>query len=472
MSFQEAIMARTANPNRISKVDITNDTLTGRGGMSLFGRHLISVGILSLLGDSFGRIRKSAKGLAICKLFQQVFCFLFDGTSRHLQYFDELSQDKGYAAVIETDPKDMASSHTVKRFFGAFGIWCLPVFRKILIILFAWRLRIEKPREVRLTLDTMVMDNDEAQKRHGVEPTYKKKKGFQPLQMLWNRKIVDAVFRGGKKHGNHGETAVHMLRRVVSVIRNACGQTVFIVVRLDSGFFDEQILKALDELNVAFIVSGKMYQSIKEYVSTRSREDWGVYVNDQQCWEFTEFGWRCDSWKQFYRTFYTRPVYEQGQGLLEFARPDNVILTNLGVNPALLKACSEQQQAYWLAPETIINCHHERGADELPHRGLKDFGFEQLPFKRFHANCAFYYCMVIAFFLFETFKEDVLSEVIPVTSYATTVRRKVVDIAAKIAKTSHGITLKVTRVVMEAFKFTKLWDLSNAAPAIPPALLC
>jgi len=78
--------------------------------------------------------------------------------------------------------------------------------------------------------------------------------------------------------------------------------------------------------------------------------------------------------------------------------------------------------------------------------------------------------MVIAFFLFETFKEDVLSEVIPVISYATTVRRKVVDVAVKIVKTSHGIILKVTRVVMEVFKFTKLWDLSNAAPAIPPAL--
>ena len=86
MSFKEAIMARTANPNRISKVDITDDTLTGRGGMSLFGRYLISVGILSLLGDSFGRIRKSAKGLAVCKLFQQVFCFLFDGTSSNCPF--------------------------------------------------------------------------------------------------------------------------------------------------------------------------------------------------------------------------------------------------------------------------------------------------------------------------------------------------------------------------------------------------
>jgi hypothetical protein len=46
----------------------------------------------------------------------------------------------------------------------------------------------------------MGMDNNEAKKRHGVEPTYKKYLGFQPLQIIWNRKIVDAIFRGGSKH--------------------------------------------------------------------------------------------------------------------------------------------------------------------------------------------------------------------------------------------------------------------------------
>jgi hypothetical protein len=463
-------MARTVNPNRISKVDVTNDTLTGRAGMALFVRYLTTIGLLPILGTAFGRMRKSAKGLAVCTLFQQVFCLLFDGTSRHLRYFDALAQDKGYAAVIETDEKEMASSHQVKRFFRGFGLWCLPVFRKILTMLFEWRLRIERPAEVRLTLDTMVMDNDEARKRQGVEPTYKKKKGFQPLQMIWNRKIVDAVFRGGKKHGNHGATAENMIRRVVSTIRRVCGPTVFIVLRLDSGFFDETILGVLDELNVAFIVSGKMYQSIKDYVAARGREGWGVYTNATQRWEYTEFGWRCESWTQFYRTLYTRPVYEEGQGLLEFARPDNVILTNLGVRPQLLEPCTEEQRSRWLNPETIIACHHERGADELPHRGLKDFGFEQLPFHGFYANCAFYYCMVIAFFLFETFKEDVLSEVIPVTSYATTVRRKIVDLAAKIIKTSGGIILKVTRHAMDTLAFPKLWVLSNAAMPMPPSL--
>jgi len=65
---------------------------------------------------------------------------------------------------------------------------------------------------------------------------------------------------------------------------------------------------------------------------------------------------------------------------------------------------------------------------------------------------ALYYCMVIAFFLFETFKEDVLEEVIPITSYASTVRRNIIDIACKIVKTGHGIILKTSQAVMNTFK--------------------
>jgi hypothetical protein len=144
---------------------------------------------------------------------------------------------------------------------------------------------------------------------------------------------------------------------------------------------------------------------------------------------------------------------------LDFARPDNVILTNLGVDPEILKHCSSTERKQWLKPETIIASHHGRGADELPHRGLKDFGFEEMPFKRFAPNSAFYYCMVIGFFLYETFKEDVLAEVIPVTSYATTVRRKIIDVAVKIIKTSGQITLKITRAVMDSLKFERLWEL-------------
>ena len=63
-----------------------------------------------------------------------------------------------------------------------------------------------------MTLDTMVMDNDEALKREGCDPTYKKVKGFQPLHLIWEGKIVDAIFRRGKRHSNYGRDVEKMIR--------------------------------------------------------------------------------------------------------------------------------------------------------------------------------------------------------------------------------------------------------------------
>ena len=176
--------------NRINKVEVTGDTLTGRGGMTLFVRYMETVGIYAMLLNAFGYIRKSKKGVEVGNIFKQVLCFFYDGTSRHLRYSDELKKDEGYTSAIENSEKEMVSSHQVKRFFKMFTWLCGKIFRKILKQMFIWRLRIEKPEVINLTLDTMVLDNAEAEKRHGVEPTYKDEKGFQPLHLIWKNKIV------------------------------------------------------------------------------------------------------------------------------------------------------------------------------------------------------------------------------------------------------------------------------------------
>ncbi len=443
---------------KIGMVDVTKDTLTGRGGLALYVRYLSQVNIYALVFNRFGELRRSAKGQPIWNIFKQIFCFFYDGTSRHLVYFDQLKRDEGYAAVIENGMGEMVSSHQAKRFFKGFSWLCGGVFRKSLKQLFIWRLKIQRPEEIELTVDLMIMDNNEAAKRHGVGPTYKKVKGFGSLQILWKRKVVDAIFRGGSKHSNAGHTALKMVMELVDLIRRKYRDDVPIVVRMDSGFFDEDNIAALDRLHVGVICTGKIYDHVKEYVGGLPREGWKIYDNGHQEWEYIEFGYRYDSWKKYYRAIYTRPAYEGEQRLLHFARPDNIIVTNLGVNPEVVRSCDVQKRKGLIGVESIIHSHHQRGADELPHRGLKDFGFEELPFKRFTPNMAFFYCMLISFFLFETFKEDVLEEVLPVVSYATTVRRKVVDFAAKIIATSRGIILKVPQTIMDNLRFDKLWE--------------
>ena len=90
------------------------------------------------------------------------------------------------------------------------------------------------------------MDNDEAEKRHGAAPTYKRVKGFQPLQVTWDRYVIDAVFRGGDKHSNHSDTAPKTLRHLIQKIRRHYREDVPIIVRADSGFFDQKLMADLE----------------------------------------------------------------------------------------------------------------------------------------------------------------------------------------------------------------------------------
>ncbi len=66
----------------------------------------------------------------------------------------------------------------------------------------------------------------------------------------------------------------------------------------------------------------------------------------------------------------------------------------------------------YLTIKGLIACCHECGSDERASRALKDFGHEQLPFKRFAPNAAWYYMMLIVHFLIESFKEDVSAPVL------------------------------------------------------------
>lgn len=441
----------------INDIEVTGDVLTSRAGLNLFVRYLRSIVLYPYLEAFFGKIRKSRKGQDISEIFKQLFCFFIDGTSRHIIYFDTLKGEAGYAGSIETDPDNMLSSHAVKRFFGAIWLSWAFLFRKVLQKLFLWRLYIAKPVVIILGLDTMVMDNDEAEKRQGVKPTYKKVKGFQPLQMTWGRFIIDAIFRSGDKHSNHANDVEKMVRHIVGLIRKHYREKVPIVIRMDSGFFDQDLFKVFESLNIGYICGGKLYEDIGTYVYDIDRSFWGCYENKNQVWDYVEFGDRRGSWKRFRRAIFCHPLYKDNQMLFKFARPDTVIYTNLGMGEEIDERLCKAGMEKMLTAHRIIETHHGRGGDELVHRALKDFGSEQLPFKRFHQNAAFYYTMLIAFFLYEAFKEDVCTPIVSISSYATTLRRKILDVAGKIVSHAGKITLKVTMSTWENIAFNQLW---------------
>ena len=450
----------------IDDVQVTSECLTGRAGLNLFSRYLRSIELFPHIDRLFGSMRKHPKGAPIDELFKQVLCFLFDGTSRHLAHFDVLAEDPGYAAAIETSLEDMASSHTVKRFYRAFSPQRTYLFRRLLLQLFLWRLTITPPKVIELNIDTMVMDNDHALKRHGVKPTYKKVKGFQPLQMTWGRYIIDAVFRGGDKHSNNGDTVEKMIRHVVRMIRTRYSETIPIIIRMDSGFFDQDLFAEIEKLDIGFICGGKFYGDIKAMIEAlpEAAYDHHFGKTDEDVWQCFEFGDRRKSWNRFRRAIFWRPLLEEKQFLLPGTRPGTVVYTNLGMGGVIDQQLRDAGHGFMLETNAVIHSYHQRGADELVHRAFKDFGSEELPFTHFIHNSAFYYTMLLGFFLFEAFKEDVSEPVIPVKAFPTTLRRRLVDVAAKVVTHAGKTVLKVTAVAMESLRFKELWERCLCAP--------
>jgi hypothetical protein len=409
-------------------------------------------------------LRKSKKGVGVCSLIKQLLCFFMDGSNLHLTRFDEVAKDTAYAGCIETKEEQMASSHQVKRFFGAFSFVHQFLLRSCLQKLFIWRLEIEQPERIVLDVDTMVMNNDDARTREGVDVTYKKIKGFQPLQLIWNGYVVDAVFRRGSKHSNHSDTVAKAVVKLVNLIRTAYSKDIPIILTCDSGFFDDKNFRQWEELGIGYVCSGKLYNDILDYVDDAPVGAWTEYTNKNCRWELLEFGNRRGSWEQFRRAIYSRQRSEDSQLLMPFAGIHSITYTNIGMGGAVDELLRQKDSEHLFTIEGIIETAHSRGASELTNRAVKDFGTEKMPFKRFESNAAFYYLMLIAFNLFQAFKTDIVQDIIPVNAYATTIRWRLLDTAGQLIRTGRQVILKFARSAWERLNIPLLWNRLETVP--------
>ena len=440
---------------QISAILPTTDQLTGRAGLGVFALYLRNIALFPIIERMFGSMRKSNKGLAVTELFVQILSFFMDGTSRRLTWFDHLATDGSYNGLLGTGR--LASSHAIKRFIGAFSFCRIYLFRKLLQDMFIWRLKHTKPEVIILGMDTTVLDNDDAEKRHGVEPTYKKVKGFQPLQLTHGRYVVDAVFRGGKKHSNNGHTAHKMVEYAVKKIWRDYCKDVPILIRMDAGFYDHELFETCERLHIGYLCGGKQYVNvIDEAADTGDWQEFRKSPDAKKSWMYTDFMCKQKKWRKERRTIFSTLCENDGQYVIEGLCRDSVIITNLGQGYRIDEQLRKINRESWLEAKEILSIYHDRGTDELTNRALKTFGHEQLPFKQFTANAAWYYIMLLGNNLFEAFKEDVTDAVISVSVYADTFRRQFVDTAAKIVRHAGKLIMKVPEADFVRLKFDRL----------------
>ena len=456
--------------SKITKLGVTNDKISARGGISLYLRYIQSIKLFGLMSATFTSfIVKNSKGLQLQQFLKQILAYFIDGTDMSISGFDRKKNDNGYAALLENQKCDMASSHQIKRFFIKFIFIKDGIYNKILHELFIWRLLIENPKIIILGIDTMVMDNDDSKKREGNEPTYKKKKGFQPLHICWGPFLIDVLFRKGSAHSNHGTDYTDRVKAVVELIRKRYSKEVPIMICGDSGFADQKAFNCFEEeLHIHYITTSRLYSDIRTYAELIQTDTYCELINGKAVWQYFEFANKRASWNKFRRSIFTTlSCDEQGQYIMRFDKTDSLIYTNIGNNKiadARLRAAGGE---HYFETSAIIQLSHKRGADELIHRSIKEMATkEQLPFKKFGMNRAYYFLLVISHFIFEAYKRDVTVGVIPIGVYPNTFRRRLIDFAAKITSGGRNVILNVTREIYETYNLENLWRKCLSPPVI------
>jgi len=456
---------------KINKISVTDEKISSRGGLPFFLKYTKNIKLYELISSVFLlKIVFGSKGLGLQQFLKQIFAFFIDGTDMSISGFDKKKKDKGYASVLENTENDMASSHQIKRIFIKLIIIPNALYNKVLHELFLWRLKIEAPKIIFLGIDTMVLDNDDSKKKEGCEVTYKKKKGFQPLHISWGPFLIDVLFRNGKAHSNHGTDYTDRVTAIVDLIRRRYRSDVPIILCADSGFADQKAFDYFDTINVHFITTSRNYADIREYASQLPAEQYSELRKDKLVWKLFEFASKRGTWKRFRRSIFTTlSCDEKGQYLIDLGnkRTDNLIFTNIGTNKKADQRLRDAGGEEYFEAKNIVKLSHQRGADELIHRSIKELATkEQLPFKSMGMNRAYYFLLVISHFIFETYKRDITNEVMPISSYPNTFRRKLIDFATKITSGAGYVILNIPRTIFENFKITDLWEKCQSPPII------
>jgi hypothetical protein len=283
--------------------------------------------------------------------------------------------------------KRLPGVSTISRMLGEFDERSVTNAAGVNRRLVANRLRTAQLRRVTLDFDGSVQST----KRHAEGTAVgfnKKKKGARSYYPLFCTvaqvgEVLDAHHRSGNVHDSNG--AVAFVRRCVACVRQALPGAV-IEVRMDSAFFSDELVQALDEQGVEYTISVPFlrFAELKQLVEAR-RIWWGL----NRTVSYFEKRWRPKSWSRNSRFLFIRKkvaAQHKGPVQLDMFEPEQtgyefkVIVTN--------KVISARK---------VVKYHEGRGYQEHVFAELKSEGaMGYIPVRKWAGNKMYLLCSLLA----------------------------------------------------------------------------
>ena len=229
--------------------------------------------------------------------------------------------------------------------------------------------------------------------------------------------------RSGNTYTANG--AAEMIKEIVANIKT---DDLEIMFRMDSGYFDEEIIETIESLGCKYLIKGKVYPTLASQVTDPSI----LFIKGEEGRETAELFTKLNTWEKDRRFVVSRVLKpEKDRAQLSLLEGDEYEYFFFVTNTEL-------------PSEKVVISYEKRGNSENYIKEAKyDMSVGHLLLKLFWSNEAVFQMMMLSYNLFLLFKFDSLS-ISEYRQQITTFRLKYMFLAAKIIKTARYVIMKLS----------------------------
>ena len=411
------------------KLQSTNEKLTPRTGVAIFGEYLKGINLESLCNTNLP-LAKHPNGYTPFEFIYPLILMLHSG-GRVLDDIKEIRLDTALSTLLKMDNIPTASAFTKylhkHKTIGEDGI------RKINKQFLKRVLKRIKSEELILDIDATFIEAH----KNTAKWSYKNAPGYMPMVGHINGGyVIDVDF----KEGNEAPASKNL-----EFIKQCQGQlpigVKFDRFRADSASYQAAIFNHCDKENILFTVTAKKNKNVFDSIKDIKDDTWQFFSKREKVSEFTHTMQDTDN---AFRMIVIKKDITPILPTMEEYISDEVMM-------------QYQDEIYYciatndndLSSEEIIKLHRQRGeTSENKIKELKNgFNMSYLPTSNTQANAFYFAIGTLAYNLFLLFKQILDSNMQKHT--VKTIRYKLYNIAGKVVSHAREITLKVNEQFKE-----------------------
>jgi len=413
----------------IHKIVFVARNLTSNAGLFLLLENVKTNGILDLINTGLVFDRPSTNKIKMYHI-KTMLCGHFIGIDR-LERIKLLQGDP----LVEAFEISVKEPETVLRFLGNFNHKTTQMMREINFRVFKKLLKKKKLKSITIDIDSSVV-NVEGHQEGAVKGYNPKKPGNNcyNIQFAFCEELK-AYITGFVRSGNTytANSAAEMIKEIVAHITCACGPSagktddLEILFRMDSGYFDDDIITTIETAGCQYLIKGKEYPTLASQVTTPNIS----FTKGEENRETTELVTNLNTWDKDRRFVVSRVLKpEKDRSQLSFLEGSDFnyfyFVTNIE-----------------LSSEKVVIAFEKRGnAENYIKEAKYDMAVGRLLLKSFWANEAISQLMMLSYNLFLLFKFDFLG-ISEFRQQIKTFRLKYVFLEGKIIRTARYVVMKL-----------------------------